>query len=286
VVTIHDLYFLSHPDRSRAEIRRDYPALARRHAHQADRIIVPSQFTAREVEQRLEVPADRISVCPHGRPDWTPRAALPADGGYVLFLGTLEPRKNVGGLLDAWARLADRGPLEGGHYGRSGSTGVGSPTQRRKLPDLVLAGKATEAAQPWLDRIARPPLLGLVRHVGYVDPARRRELYAGARVLVQPSFEEGFGFPVLEAMTVGVPVVAASRGALPEVLGDAGLLVDPADPDQMAAAIGQMIDDDELAAASAAKGLIRSRHFDWERTADGVYDAYQLAIQHRQCASA
>lgn len=286
VVTIHDLYFLTHPERSRAEIRRDYPALARRHAHQADRIIVPSQFTAREVEQRLEVAADRISVCPHGRPDWTPRAAPPADGGYVLFLGTLEPRKNVGGLLDAWERLADHGPPKGGHYLRSGSTGVGSHAQRRKLPELVLAGQATAAAQPWLDRIARPPLLGLVRHVGYVDPARRRELYAGARVLVQPSFEEGFGFPVLEAMTVGVPVVAASRGALPEVLGDAGLLVDPADPDQMAAAIAQMIDDDELAAASASKGLIRSRHFDWERTADGVYDAYQLAIQHRQCASA
>ena len=96
---------------------------------------------------------------------------------------------------------------------------------------------------------------GLVRHVGYVDPARRRELYVGARLLVQPSFEEGFGFPVLEAMTVGVPVVAASRGALPEVLGDAGLLVDPDDPDEMAAAIARLIDDDGLAAASASKGL-------------------------------
>ena len=274
VVTIHDLYFLTHPERARAEIRRDYPALARRHAHRADRIIVPSQFTAREVEQRLEVPADRISVCPHGRPEWTPRAAPPADGGYVLFLGTLEPRKNVGGLLDAWERIVDHGPPQGGHY------------VRRKAPELVLAGKATEQAQPWLDRIARPPLLGLVRHVGYVDPARRRELYEGARLLVQPSFEEGFGFPVLEAMTVGVPVVAASRGALPEVLGDAGLLVDPDDPDQMASAIAQMLEDDGLAAMSASKGLVRSRHFDWQRTAHGVYDAYRLALQHRQCASA
>ena len=273
VVTIHDLYFLTHPERARAEIRRDYPALARRHAHQADRIIVPSQFTARDVEQRLEVPAERISVCRHGRPDWAPRAPPRAgDRGYVLFLGTLEPRKNVGGLLDAWERLAARAP-SGGAAGRT-------------LPELVLAGKATDAAQPWLDRIARPPLAGRVRHVGYVDPARRRELYAGARLLVQPSFEEGFGFPVLEAMTVGVPVVAASRGALPEVLGDAGLLVDPDNPDQIASAIGRLIDDDGLAAESASKGLIRSRDFDWERTAHGVYDAYQRAIQHRQCASA
>jgi glycosyltransferase involved in cell wall biosynthesis len=274
VVTINDLYFLTHPERSIAEIRRDYPALARRHAHQADRIIVPTQFTAREVEDRLEVRADRISVCPYGRPEWMPRAAPPADGGYVLFLGTLEPRKNVGGLLDAWERLANHGPLNSGHYGRT------------KLPELILAGKATAAAQPWLDRITRPPLLGLVRHVGYVESARRRELYAGARLLVQPSFEEGFGFPVLEAMTVGVPVVAASRGALPEVLGDAGLLVDPTDPDEMASAIARMIEDDGLAATSASRGLTRSRHFDWERTAHGVYEAYQLALQHRQCASA
>lgn len=286
VITIHDLYFLTHPDHTRAEILRDYAALARRHAHRADRIIVPSQFTAREVEQRLDVPADRISVCPHGRPGWTPRAAPPADGGYVLFLGTLEPRKNVGGLLDAWERLADYGLPEGGHDARSGAAGAGPHVPRRTLPELVLAGKATGDARPWLDRIARPPLLGLVRHVGYVDPARRRELYEGARLLVQPSFEEGFGFPVLEAMTVGVPVVAASRGALPEVLGDAGLLVNPNDPDQMASAIARMLADDGLAAMSASKGLTRSRLFDWQRTAHGVYDAYQLALQHRQCASA
>ncbi|MEO8258050.1 MAG: glycosyltransferase family 1 protein [Acidobacteriota bacterium] len=272
VVTIHDLYFLTHPERTRAEIRRDYPALARRHAHRADRIIVPSRFTARDVEQRLEVPADRISVCHHGRPEWTPREAAPADGGYVLCFGTLEPRKNIGGLLDAWEQLAAR---------RSG----GGPG-KGPLPELVLAGQATEAARPWLDRIARPPLAGLVRHVGYVDPARRRELYAGARLLIQPSFEEGFGLPVLEAMTVGVPVVAASRGALPEVLGDAGLLVDPGRPDQIADAITRMIDEDGLAAESAARGLLRSRQFDWERTAHGVYDAYRLAIEHRQCASA
>jgi glycosyltransferase involved in cell wall biosynthesis len=190
----------------------------------------------------------------------------------VLFLGTLEPRKNVGGLLDAWERLAAM-RLNGGPAGHT-------------LPELVLAGKATEAAQPWLDRIARPPLAGLVRYLGYVDPTRRRELYAGARLLVQPSFEEGFGFAVLEAMTVGVPIVAANRGALPEVLGDAGLLVDPDNPDQIAAAIARLIDDRGLAAASASKGLIRSRDFDWQRTAHGVYDVYQRAIDHRQCASA
>jgi glycosyltransferase involved in cell wall biosynthesis len=271
VVTIHDLDFLSHPERAEAEVRRDYPALARDHAHRADQIIVPSQFTAVDVERRLEVPSERISVCPHGRPDWMPRAGPPADTGYVLFLGTLEPRKNVVGLLDAYERVVQR---------------VGRRHHARRLPDLVLAGRMTAAARPWLERIAKPPLLGAVRYIGYVDPARRRELYEGARLLVQPSFEEGFGLPVLEAMTLGVPVVAANRGSLPELLGDAGRLVDPDDTDQIATAIEQMLDDDALADTSAAKGILRAGQFDWRRTAQRVYDAYHLAIEHRQqCAS-
>jgi glycosyltransferase involved in cell wall biosynthesis len=263
VVTIHDLHFLSHPEQSTAEVRRDYPVLVREHAHRADRIVVPSQSTARAVERQLEVPADRISVCPHGRPAWTPRTATPEDG-YVLFFGTLEPRKNVGGLLDAYERLL--GPARAGHC--------------VTIPPLVLAGKATAAAAPWLERIGRPPLQGIVRHVGYVDPVRRRELYEGARLLVQPSFDEGFGFPVLEAMTIGVPVIAANRGALPEVLGDAGILVEPDDPDQIAAAMLQMLTDEAVAGASASKGVLRSRRFDWQHTARGVYAAYQLAIEH------
>ena len=102
VITIHDLNFLTHPERTQAEIRRDYPALARDHARRADGIVVPSRFTAGEVEARLGVPPDHISVCSPGAPDWTPRGGPPPDGGYVLFFGTLEPRKNVGALLDAY----------------------------------------------------------------------------------------------------------------------------------------------------------------------------------------
>ena len=256
VVTIHDLNFLTHPERTRAEIRRDYTSLARAHAHRADRVIVVSRFTAKEVERRLGVPPDRISVCPPGAPDWTPRTTAPRDG-YVLFFGTLEARKNVGGLLDAYERMHD-------------------------APDLVLAGKATEGAGTWLDRIGRPPLAGRVRHIGYVDPSERRTLYEGARLLVQPSFEEGFGIPVLEAMTLGVPVVASNRGALPEVAGDAGLLVDPDDAGAIAGAMQRMIDDHAFAASCAARGLLRSRQFTWETTARRVFDAYQQAIDaHR-----
>jgi len=260
VVTIHDLDFLVHPERTHGEIRRDYPTLARRHAHRADRIVVVSQFTAREVERLLDVPLDRISVCSPGAPAWAPRQTEPGAAGYVLFFGTLEPRKNVGTLLDAYVRLAAR---------------------RADLPPLVLAGRATAASRSWLEQIERPPLKKLARHVGYVDPANRQALYEGARFLVQPSYEEGFGLPVLEAMTLGLPVVAANRGALPEVLGDAGLLFDPLDPDHLAAAIERAIDDPSFAARARAAGLARAMHFTWERTARSVFAAYEAAItQH------
>ena len=264
IVTIHDLHFLEHPDQSGAEIRRDYPALVRRHARRADHVVVPSKFTAAQVDRLLDVPPGRVSVCSPGAPDWPPRRGIPADG-YVLFFGTLEPRKNLGALLDAYEFLIAR---------------------RRSVPPLVVAGRATLAARPWLDRIARPPLEGVARHIGYVDPDRRRELYEGARMLVQPSHEEGFGIPVLEAMTIGVPVVAADRGALPEVLGDAGTLVDPDSREDLADAIERMATDDAYADACASKGTMRARQFSWSRTARHVYQAYELALEHRRCASA
>jgi glycosyltransferase involved in cell wall biosynthesis len=266
IVTIHDLSFLTHPERTRAEIRRDYPALARGHAHRADAVIVPSAYTAGEVARVLAVPHDRIVVCSPGAPEWTPRAVAPKDG-YVLFFGTLEPRKNVGGLLDAYERL-----IGGGDTGQPVS---------RPIPDLVLAGRANDEARAWLDRLARPPLKGVVRHVGYVDPRDRRALYEGARLLVQPSFDEGFGLTVLEAMSLGVPVVAANRGSLPQLLGDAGPLVDPEDPAAIGHAIAQVLSDDVYAAACAAKGLVRARTFRWDRTAHLVYDTYRKAIARR-----
>jgi len=269
VITIHDLNFLEHPERTRAEVRRDYPALARRHAHRADRILVSSNFTAREVECRFGVPKERIALCPPGAPDWPVRATSPADG-YVLFVGTLEPRKNVGGLLDAYELLLDRSQsaIRNPHSGMA------------RVPELVLAGRATDEARRWLDRIGRTPLAGMVRRVGYFDPSRRSELYGGARLLVLPSFEEGFGLPVLEAMTIGVPVVAARRGALPEVLGDAGLLVDPDRPEEIADAIARLLGDRTFASECAARGVARARTFRWDVTARTVYDAYQEAIEH------
>ena len=263
VITIHDLNFLSHPERTRAEIRRDYPRLAHHHARRADAIVVPSAFTGGEVERRLGVAADRIAVCPHGAPDWTPRSTPPSDG-YLLFFSTLEPRKNVGGLLDAYEQVLVARPFQG------------------RVPELVLAGKATDEATPWLERIARPPLKGFVRHIGYVEPGKRRALYDGARLLVMPSFEEGFGIPVLEAMSAGVPVVAADRGSLPEVLGGAGVLVNPDRPAEIAAAIARLLEDGAFAAECFSRGIARAREFRWDRTVQRVRAAYGDAMARRR----
>jgi glycosyltransferase involved in cell wall biosynthesis len=175
VITIHDLSFLDTPDAARADVRRHYPALVRQHAARADRIIVSSRYAAGQVAGRLDVPASKIALCPPGAPAWTPRTETPASG-CILFMGTIEPRKNIGVLLDAYERLLSRA---------------------QAVPELVLAGKATPAAADWLSRLQRRPLEGVVRHLGYVDPDRREALYRGARMLVLPSLDEGFGLPVL-----------------------------------------------------------------------------------------
>jgi glycosyltransferase involved in cell wall biosynthesis len=267
VITIHDLDFLAHPERTHAEIRRDYPALARSHARRADLVIVPSRFTAGEVERLLDVSPRRIAVCPPGAPDWSPRSRAPRDG-YLLFLGTLEPRKNVGVLLDAYEQLLES---------RGGDRSAGGCA----VPELVLAGRATPAADPWLARLARPPLVGHARHIGYVAPEDRRALYEGARLLVLPSLDEGFGIPVLEAMTVGVPVVASRRGALPEVLDGAGVLIDPLGAADLANGMARILDDEPFAAACVTHGIARSGVYRWTETAARVCEAYHRAIAHR-----
>jgi glycosyltransferase involved in cell wall biosynthesis len=260
VVMVHDLDFLDHPERTRREIRRDYPRLARAHTQRASRVIVPSRYTADEVVRRLSVQRDNIVVCPPGVPEWREEPRGSSATGYVLFMGTLEPRKNVGALLDAYARFLGRRPT---------------------APMLVLAGGAGPEAQPWLDAMTRPPLAGHVEHLGYITERDRQRVYAGARLLVVPSYEEGFGMPALEAMSLGIPVIASDRGALPELLGDAGVFIDPDDAESLAAALDRVLTDADLAAAMSVRGRERSRGFLWTDTAKAVRQAFHEAIEDR-----
>jgi glycosyltransferase involved in cell wall biosynthesis len=261
VVTIHDLHFLSRPDRAAREIKRDYSTLVGDHARRADRIIVSSQFAAHEIKRHLGVQPEKIAVCPAGAPDWTTPPRSAGADGYILFVGTLEPRKNIGGLLDAYGRLRERIPHP---------------------PRLVLAGAAGQEAGLWLESIARAPLAGHIEHRGYVPSSEREALYKGAQLLVLPSFEEGFGLTVLEAMAAGVPVIASNRGSLPEVVGQAGLLVDPDDPETITGAMESLVSDAVLRANCARLGLERVREFSWSQTAGDVRRAYDEAVRAKQ----
>lgn len=259
IVTVHDLDFLDHPERTRAEIRRDYRALTPRHAQAADRVVTVSEFTASEVVRRLGVERSRVVVCSPGAPAWTPRPA-PVPAGPILFMGTLDPRKNVGVLLDAYARLLMLVPT---------------------APRLVLAGHAPPSAAGWIQRLSEPPLAGHVEHLGYVAGTRRQHLYLEASMLVLPSLLEGFGLPVLEAMTVGVPVIVSDRGSLPEVAGDAGQIVPAEDSEALAQAMAAYLRDPALSATAAARGIDQARRYSWRASARTLLTAYTDVVVGR-----
>lgn len=263
VVTVHDLDFLRHPDQMTAEIRRDYPALARSHAARADAVIVSSNYAAAEVIRELQLDRSRVHVCPSGRPEWSDdvrqrrlaRHGLQTGRGHILFMGTLSLRKNVGTLLEAYARLLAR---------------------NSDAPRLVLAGHRTPASARWEARCEAPPLKGHVEITGYVDTATRIDLYEKAAMLVLPSYEEGFGLPVLEAMACGVPVVISSRGSLPEVAGAAATPIDPDDADAFASEMLAILEGDQ--SGRIARGLEQASHFSWSACAAAARLAYQSAM--------
>jgi glycosyltransferase involved in cell wall biosynthesis len=224
---------------------------------------VSSRYAAREVGRELEVPADRITVCSPGAPEWAAAVARErADqphGSAILFVGTLDPRKNLPGLLDAYAELRARRP---------------------DAPPLVLAGRVTASVRIELKRTERSPLAGQVTVAGYVSNSERRRLYRDARMLVLPSFEEGFGLPVLEAMACGLPVVISNRGSLPEVAGEAASPIDPLDADALATEMERLLDPD-AAGVAAANGLAQAARFSWDSTARAARTAYGRAVAAR-----
>ncbi len=265
VITIYDLDFLDHPERTRAEIRRDYPGLTARHARRADLVVVISEHTARAVTSRLGVDDARVVICRPGAPDTPPRA-VPAEPGPILFVGTIEPRKNLPALFAAYDRVV-----------------AGRPD----APPLVLAGRRVEQSAAILATLATwPALAGRVRHLGYVTDAERQQLYAAASMLVLPSLEEGFGMTAVEAMQAGVPVVAARRGALPEVVGDAGTLVDPTDEVALAYAIDSLLADPSRRLRQSENGVARAREFSWAASAARLLAAYSEALARRQAEAA
>jgi glycosyltransferase involved in cell wall biosynthesis len=259
VITIHDLFFIGYPGRARPVYDATMTALARAYARGAAAIVADSEHSRSAIVARLGLPAWRVSVIPVGlgrefapaAPSAAQRERYGLGARYALYVGNFLPHKNLPRLLRAWAALP--APLRASHR-------------------LVLAG-GDRAGQPALAALAAS--LGLHAHVvfaGLVADADLPAVYGGADALVQPSLEEGFGLPALEAMACGAPVIASRRGALPEVVGEAGVLVDPEDERGLADALARVLGSDAERAALSRRGLARAREFGAERTAGRVVD--------------
>ncbi len=258
VVTVHDCSFARVPELCSPAVRRMVPALRRAVARGAW-VHTPSRFTAAEAREVLDT--ERVVAVPHGVPRLAlgaaPLSGLVGDSPFMLALGTLEPRKNVRRLVEAFAEVGARHP---------------------RL-QLLVAG-ADGPARPGVEeaRAALPPAVARrVQLAGYVDDRTRATLLTRAEVFAYPSLYEGFGFPVLEAMAAGTPVVAGRAGAIPEVAGDGALLVDPTDVAAMADAICRVLEDTELADGLVRAGRRQAAGYSWRRAAEGLTDLYRRA---------
>ncbi len=254
VATVHDLTVLLYPETHTLKVRLSLLPFLRRSFEAARRLVTISEATARDLAFHFPQCAEKIRVVYPGidsefRPGEpaeiaATRRELGAPAGYVLYAGTLEPRKNVGRLLDAWEGL--RGE------------------DARMLP-LVLAGPYGWGSERLARRIQA--LAPEVTAVGRVDRARLVRIFQAARVFVYPSLYEGFGFPAAEALACGVPVITSDTSSLPEVVGDAGLLVDPRDAPGIAARIKGLLDNPGPAADLGRRGIAQAGRFRWDRAA-------------------
>jgi glycosyltransferase involved in cell wall biosynthesis len=240
VVTVHDLAVFRHPEAFNRWTRTYSPRVVPRVLRAARRVIAVSDFTKRELVDLLDVPAERITVVPNAVDEEFTSAGPAADGDYVLAVGTLEPRKNLARLVDA-ARRAD---VELRVVGARGWGGV------------EVQGNG-------------------VRWLGEVSDTELARLYRGALCVAYPSFYEGFGIPVLEAMACGVPVVTSRGTAMEEVADGAAVLVDAEDPAAIAAGIERAASERD---ALVARGLERARQFRWDEVADATVAVYREAL--------
>jgi glycosyltransferase involved in cell wall biosynthesis len=240
VVTFHDLAVLRHPETFNRWTRLYSRLALPRVAKAASRLIAVSEFTKRELLDLLDVPEEKVRVIPNAVGPPFEEQGEAAAGDYVLAVSTLEPRKNLPRLVEAYRR-ADLNGLE-----------------------LLVAG-----APGWGDVQVEGEGIRLLGEVRDDELAR---LYRGARCVAYVSLYEGFGLPVLEAMACGAPVVAGRNEASEEVAGSAAVLVDPLDPDAIAAGIAEAVDRrDEL----RQRGLERSRSFDWREVARATVEVYR-----------
>ena len=267
VVSIHDLSFehlpLTFKRRSRMQLR----LTVRRSARQAARVLALSESGRNDIIETYRIPPERVTAIPLAAPtNFAPvedarelqrvRQTYGIAGNYILSVGSIQPRKNLPRLVAAYGHLRRERP-------------------EAKLPKLALVGKQAWLYEETLRSIKENGIEDLTVLTGYVPDSDLPALYSGALCFVYPSYFEGFGLPPLESMSCGTPVIAGNRTSLPEVVGDAGLLVDPFSESAIASAIGRLIDNSNLRAELRVKGLKRAAMFDWQETARQTLGVYQ-----------
>ena len=265
VTTIHDMIpfhreITKYPKIRAAYIRR----MTSRAARRSDIVLTVSENSKREIAQLCRIPEEKILVAPNGvdaryRPidaqgpmaRCRARYGLPAR--FILFVGTLEPGKNLLGLIEAFRRLKSQGHIP---------------------HKLVIVGPHGWGTKPSFEAASEPDLRDEIRITGYIPEEDLPLVYNAADLFVFPSHYEGFGLPALEAMACGIPVIASNVSALPEVIGDAGLLIDPHDVDGLASAMERVLTDQGLRGEMIRKGLERARGFSWRRTAEMIIKTF------------
>lgn len=271
VVTVHDLTFFKFPA-LHTFVKRFYFRLCILSASRmADRIITISECTRRDLIARTGAKADKVSTAMIGRQEVPEQWFQPEivqdfrrrhgiDGGYILFVGTLEPRKNIKTLINAFDRLLKDG--EPYH--------------------LVIVGAKGWDYEGVFSLVRR---LGIAKHVvfaGFVDDQVKFNLIRNAAIFVYPSFYEGFGIPVLEALSMGTPTITSNVSALIEVAGDAALLVDPSSVADLCQKMKLLLHDDALRRKIGSRGVRHSRSFNWQRTAQQTEAVYFALFTHRK----
>ncbi len=249
VSTFHDLFVLT-GDYSTPDFRERFAGLARSAAERSDLIITVSRATAGQVTELLKIDPARIRVIPHGVRPVPANALKQQREPMILFVGAIQRRKNVARLVEAFEQT----PMDW---------------------KLILAGSRGFGAEEALQRIETSRRKSDIQVLGYVPDSQLEELYRRASIFAFPSLDEGFGMPVLDAMAREVPVLTSSRSALPEVAGDAALLVNPLDVTSIAEGLVKLSQDATLRAHLAQKGLARSREFAWEKAVEETWKAYQ-----------
>ncbi len=272
VLTVHDISFAARPEfftlRDRLLLNALVPASLRR----AARIITDAEFTRAEFVRIYGLDPARIEIIPlaadpryvpQDREAWlrTINQRHGFAGPFILYVGTLQPRKNVQTLIEAYARMRR----------------TGGPDHK-----LLIVGKLKYKFDPVFAAIERASLTDDVAFAGFVPEADLPGYYSAADLFVFPSRYEGFGLPVVEAMACGTPVITTTASSLPEVAGDAAILVGSEDVVAMSEAMGRVLANEGLRSQMSAAGLVRARCFSWERTARETLAVYQRVLHERE----